>query len=424
MNFNTILFRLGLDPNDFINEDDEPIKTKEGFIYEVKQRTDLRCCPCCKGNNVIINDYNYVEINCSETDHIKDTLRIKKVRFKCKNCNKTFTPSLRGIERYSKISNQTFEMIVKDFYKLISFSSIAFKYGITRQRVLQIFDKVINFVPRKTMPFVLCVDEIKFNEEYDQKYACVLYDHDRKEIVDIIKNRQLGYLYEYFDKIPEKERKNTKYFVSDMYDGYKTVHKKYFYSAIHIVDIFHVITQLSRAVNKIRVKVMNELGKGSIEYSFMKSKWKYFLCRRENIPDKYFTYKATGEIYHFDQMIDRCIIKDNIFLEGYNILQDLFHYYLNSTFTESLNLIDSICERLFLTGNELLEDVGYTYKKWRIEIANGFARNQSGKHYTNGIAESINNHLKTIIKTAYGYHNFNRFRKRAMIILTYKKNPR
>ncbi|MBR0230604.1 MAG: transposase, partial [Erysipelotrichaceae bacterium] len=40
--------------------------------------------------------------------------------------------------------------------------------------------------------------------------------------------------------------------------------------------------------------------------------------------------------------------------------------------------------------------------------------------YTNGIAESINNHLKTIIKTAYGYHNFERFRKRAMLIITYK----
>ena len=47
---------------------------------------------------------------------------------------------------------------------------------------------------------------------------------------------------------------------------------------------------------------------------------------------------------------------------------------------------------------------------------------QTGGHYTNGIAESINNHLKTIIKTAYGYHNFIRFRKRAMMILTYKKD--
>ena len=71
-------------------------------------------------------------------------------------------------------------------------------------------------------------------------------------------------------------------------------------------------------------------------------------------------------------------------------------------------------------GEEILQSVGYTYDRWRIEIASGLAKNQNNVRYTNGIAESINNHLKTIIKTAYGYHNFERFRKRAMLIITYK----
>ena len=35
-------------------------------------------------------------------------------------------------------------------------------------------------------------------------------------------------------------------------------------------------------------------------------------------------------------------------------------------------------------------------------------------------AETDNNHLKTIIKAAYGYHNFERFRKRALMLITYK----
>ena len=47
MNFNTILYRLGMDPSNFINEYNEPIKTPDGFIYEVRQRTDVRVCPYC-----------------------------------------------------------------------------------------------------------------------------------------------------------------------------------------------------------------------------------------------------------------------------------------------------------------------------------------------------------------------------------------
>lgn len=423
MNFNTILYRLGMDPSNFINEDDRPIKTPKGFIYEVRQRTDLRLCPYCGSSDAYIQNYKFININCSETDHIEDILRIKKVRFKCKTCNKTFTPSIAGIDRYSKTSKQTLEMIISDYSKLITFKDIGIRYGLTTSRVLQIFDEKIKFVPRKTMPFVLCIDEISFDEDLDQKYCCVLYDFDNRNIVDIVKNRQLAYLNEYFTNIPEKERKYTKYFISDMYDGYKTVRRKYFPSAIHIIDLFHVITQLTRAVNKIRVKAMNKIGKGYVEYSFMKAHWKFFLCRKENIPSKYYTNKKTGEAYYYDEMIFRCLLKDNTLLEAYNILQDLYHYnqYFFS-FKEAYEFVIKISNRLELSGDESLIDVSNTYRKWAVEIANGLAKSQTGKHYTNGIAESINNHLKTILKSAYGYHNFDRFRRRAMVIRTYKKD--
>ena len=423
MNFNTTLYRLGLDPSNFINEDDEPIKTPNGFIYEVRQRTDIRRCPFCNDDKVIIHDVRPIEINCSETDHIQDILRIKKVRFKCKACNKTFTPPIDGVNRYSKMSNQTLDMILKDFTKLITFKDIGIRYGLTTARILQLFDEKIKFVPRKKMPFALCIDEIKFNEEYNQKYCCILYDFNNREIVDIVKNRQLAYLNEYFSNIPEKERNHVKYFISDMYDGYKTVKRKYFPSAIHVVDLFHVITQLTRAVNKLRVKAMNKIGKGYIEYSFMKAHWKYFLCRKENVPSKYYTNKKTGEAYYYDEIIFKCLLRDNTLLEAYNILQDLYHYnqYFFS-FKEAFEFVIKLSNRLELSGEEILIDVANTYRKWAAEIANGLAKSQSGKHYTNGIAESINNHLKTIIKTAYGYHNFDRFRRRAMIIRTYKKD--
>lgn len=423
MNFNTIFYRFGLNPNDFINEEVEPIVSNDGFIYEVRQRTDIRVCPHCGSKKAFINGYYYSYINCSETNHIKDVLRIKKARFKCKGCNKSYTPLISGIDAYSKTSNQTINMIVKDFRSMITFKDIAIKYGLTLARVIQIFDEKIPFVPRRTLPFALCIDEIRFNAEMNQKYCCVLYDHDRREIVDIIKNRQLAYLEEYFNKIKENERNLTKYFISDMYDGYKTIRRKFFPKAIHIVDLFHVINQLTLAVNKLRIIAMKKLNEDSIDYRFMKSHWKYFLCRRENIPDKFYTSRKTGEIFHYDDLVFKCVLKDEYLLEGYNALQDLFHYnqyFFN--FSDAFKFVNAMADRLILSGNELLEDVGHTYRKWAPEIANGLAKSQNGKHYTNGIAEALNNILKTIKKLAYGYRNFERFRKRAMLIITYKKD--
>lgn len=165
---------------------------------------------------------------------------------------------ISGIEAFSTMSMQTKESIRKDFSKKLSFSDIAIRYDISTARAIQIFDETFKFVPRRPLPFALCIDEIKFTDKMNrQKYCCVLYDHEGRDIVDMIKNRQLAYLFEYFDAIGEKERRNVKIFVSDMYDTYKTICKRYFPKVLHIIDLFHVIKLLDEAIKKIRIRVMN-----------------------------------------------------------------------------------------------------------------------------------------------------------------------
>ena len=180
MNFNTILYRLGIDPSNFINEDREPIKTDDGFVYEIRQKTDIRICPKCGSTNAYVNDHDIVEVNCSEIDQIKDTLRIIKTRFKCRDCGVTYTPPINGIAIKSQISNQTKQLIIGDFTKVMPFSSIANRYNLTSQRVIQLFDNNIPYIPRGKMPNVLCIDEIGFNGDNDSSYCCVLYDHNKR----------------------------------------------------------------------------------------------------------------------------------------------------------------------------------------------------------------------------------------------------
>lgn len=422
MNYNTLLIRLGIDPSNFVNQELVPIVSDDTFIYEVRQRADIRICPECGSHHCHVHDHDIVEINCSETDQIKDVLRIIKVRFKCNDCSKTFTPPIRGIDPHSKTSIQTEQMIIRDFFKPVTFSSIAERYSLSSARIIQIFDERISYVPRGKLPAVLCIDEIHFKEEINQNYCCVLYDHDSRTVVDIIRNRQLAYLHDYFSSIPEGERMNVKYFISDMYDAYRTVCRRYFPHALHIVDLFHVISLLTSNYNMIRYShVKRYASSDNPEIRFMKSNWKLFLCRQENIPDKWYTPKGYGKAIHYTDMVHRCLCRDEELLKGYNILQDLYHYNRNDTFTKSLEFVEYISGRLLDCEDDRLVSVGRSYQKWKIEIADGLAKNQTGRYYSNGVAESLNNHLKTIIKSAYGYHNFERFRKRALLIFNYKK---
>lgn len=425
MDFNTLLNRFGISSENFINQDNEPIPTENGFMYEVEQRKDFHVCPKCGSVHANILGYFYTETKCNQNENFTDVLRIKKVRFECMDCGKTYSNEIKGIEPYSKVSNQVKQFILNDFTKPLTFSDIAARYGLTRQRIIQLFDSNIKIVPRRPMPEILCIDEIHFCEEFEQKYCCVLYDFEKKEIVDIIKNRQMPYLREYFSNIPIDERKKTKVFISDMYDGYATVCSNYFPNATHVVDMFHIITQLTRAVNQIRVNTMNTCcEKGSYLNNFMKTNWKLFLCRQEKIPDKTYTYMKTGQIFHFDDLIFESIKLNPKLWSGYNALQDLFHFPRMSTFFEAQKFMEFLSNKLINSGSELLKKVGETYHRWRVEIANAFSVQFKGLYYTNAIAECINNQLKTIIKSAYGYHNFDRFRKRAMLIITYSKKPK
>lgn len=422
MDYNSLLLRLGLNPSNFVNRVNEPIKTEKGFIYEVDQIKNKPPCPICKSGNVYVKGYFTSEINCSETNQITDTLRVKKIRFKCLSCGKTFTPRLNGIEPYAKTSNQTLNLIYNEFMNKITFTDIAKRYGLSTNRIMQIFDERIKYVPRRKLPEVLCIDEIKFVSDIDCKYACILYDFNRREIVDIVISRQMSYLREYFNDFDIFELNKVKVVISDMYDGYASVVNRYFKNAIHIVDMFHVIRLLTNAINVMRVRAMNALlDKTSLEYNFMKKNWKLFLCRFQKIPDKYYTYQKTGEMLHYDHLVSRCIKLNPSLWTAYNTLQDMFRYDAKYTFDEALLFIKRISDNLITCEALIAKETGRSYHKWRYEIANAFSKTQNNVRYHNGVAETINNHIKSITKAAYGYRNFERFRKRAMLIITYSK---
>ena len=123
MYLNTFLFQFGLDPDNFINELVEPYSSDDKIIiYNLRQRTDKRTCPKCGCVNAEINNYYWTETNFTTNDGCPVIIRIKKVRFKCLCCNKTFTPTINGIDRYSKISKQIETFIINEFYKYNSIS--------------------------------------------------------------------------------------------------------------------------------------------------------------------------------------------------------------------------------------------------------------------------------------------------------------
>lgn len=426
MYLNTFLYLFGLDPDNFINEVVEPFESDDGTtIYNLRQRTDQRICPECGCLDAEINNYSWTETNFTTNEGRPTLIRIKKVRFKCKSCGKTFTPKIKGIDRYAKISKQVETLIINEFYKQKSFSIIANDYHLSLPQIIYIFDKAFPQIPKDRLPVALCIDEIGFKTE-DGSYASIIYDHDKKIVTDVIRNRKLDYLRDYFCHYSFKERSNVRFFISDLYDGYATIKEEFFREAIHIADMFHVIRLLKTEVSKLRVNTYKQYTEdGDPKRSFMKQHWDYFEKRLDTkIAHKEYRIKSEHVTVTTWHMMQRCLELNQTFWDAYACLQDFYDYWRCNTFDQAMKWLDKIINQLKRTFNEDLVRVGETYNAWKAEIANAITvRNFDGKRLSNGPAEGLNNPIKTLIKDANGYKNFERFRKRVLLLLNKKKDP-
>jgi len=320
-NYNIFLIRFGLNPNNFKQQEVNPIKTDTGYLYYLEQSKSQVECPFCQRAKLYVKGYYETKINVTINSNETDILLIKRIRYTCRYCNKSFSPKLERIDPYSNISNLVKSNITNDFFKKNTFKEIAERYNVTTSYVLQLFDSTFPYVPRVELSEIVCIDEFHFSKVYDQTYCCLLCDFNNKKIIDVIKNRQKAYLDEYFSRISSIELSNVRYYISDMYDEYRTIKKKYFPDAVHIIDLFHIITQSVDAVDRLRVLAMkNSVEIYSMEYNFMKKNWQSFLCRSNAIPNKTYTYMKTGECYSYFDLVYRCVKKDDALSIGYGVL--------------------------------------------------------------------------------------------------------
>lgn len=299
---------FGLNPDDYSNDDAEPIKTDKGWIINLRQSTDVskRICPYCESTHSQIKDYHIVEYSISINPGERNYVRIKKARFICMKCGKTYTNALKGIIENTNLTERTIQLMKASFTEMLTFEQIGEIYDLSDARVIQLFDELVPLVPRRSFPKYLCIDEVKMETEYG-KYIVILSDYETGEIIDVVKSRQDAYLRKYFNEIPLKERENVKCLISDMYDEYESIRKAFFSKAIHLIDMFHIVKQLTEATNRLRVRAMNNIiYEGTFGHEFMKSKWKLFLCRAKEIPDKEYTSKLRNKTYTYPNMVQYC----------------------------------------------------------------------------------------------------------------------
>ena len=97
----------------------------------------------------------------------------------------------------------------------------------------------------------------------DKPYIFIIVDFLNNKIFDILANKHKNYLVYYFSRIPLEVRNKVEYITIDMWDSYLDLARIYFPKAKVAIDSFHVVKNVSSALDTIRKQIMNKYNNGA-----------------------------------------------------------------------------------------------------------------------------------------------------------------
>ena len=223
----------------------------------------------------------------------------------------------------------------------------------------------------------------------------IFCDSDTGKIVDIVEDRRLHVLKDYFLRYSRLARRAVKTIVIDMYSPYISLIKSIFPNAKIIIDKFHIIQLFSRALNKTRIKIMNNDKKN---YNKLKKYWKLLLKDKSKIDYVKYHYHPSfrNQMREID-IINYLIDLDPELEASYKLYHDVRHCIKTRNF-------DLLKEVLNNTNNYISNYMKTSIRTIKKYIE--YVDNTLKYDYTNGVIEGINNKIKVIKRIAFGYKSF------------------
>ncbi len=209
------------------------------------------------------------------------------------------------------------------------------------------------------------------------KYLTMIYqiDEGNTRLLWIGKERTVKTLLRFFQLFGEERSRELKYVCSDMWKPYIKVTKKKAGQALHILDRFHIVVKLSKAVDEVRAGEHRQLQKDGYEPVLRNSRW----CL----------------LKHWKNLTDEQEVKLKEFLQ-YNLksvraylLKEDFHgfwEYVSPVWHEKF--LGKWCTRVMRSRIDPMKKVVKTIRNHRPLILNWF---KAKKVFSSGVVEGLHN---------------------------------
>ena len=407
---------LNLNSSDVQSIESATDKDSHPCIYVTLARNPRITCPHDASHHIQSNGYYTRRIMISDRLFESTDVYLKVPRYYCKDCHKSFSEDFHMTPAGKTISYETV-IKVMDLLKSphMTFQEAAQLTGISVSSVVRIFDEHCH-IPRRTFPEAVCVDEVYSPGSgfKDSDYVCIFYDFYEHKIIDVLPSRTKNYLHNYFQPFQGTGELNTvRFLIMDMHKTYKIIGRIYMKKAAICIDSFHVIKQLNDSLSKLRIRIMKRYNTDSIEYYLLKH-WKFLLFDREiNLDNKAKFNKKLGRYINYRQLLDMILSIDPQLDMAWHLKERYTVFNATATYETAPQLLDDLIRDFVLANIPEFSKFTGAISNWRKEIVNSFLM-YKGRRVNNGIAESLNATISTLLFNTRGIRNVERRRKRIM----------
>jgi transposase len=231
------------------------------------------------------------------------------------------------------------------------------------------------------------VDEIAWSKGHNYLTLVYQIDAGNTRLLWIGKERTIKTLLRFFRFFGRSRSQELKYVCSDMWQPYLKVIKKKAGQAIHILDRFHIVAKLNKAIDEVRAGEHRQMKKDGYEPILANSRW-CLLKRPENLTEKQ-EAKLNDLLQYNLKSVRAYLLK-----EDFNGFWD----YVSPTWAGKF--LDRWCTRTMRSKIEPMKKVAKTLRKHKPLILNWF---RAKKAFSSGVVEGLNNKAKVTTRKSYGF---------------------
>ena len=381
---------LDMEHMNFLNVE----QTAAAVTITVEMQRRACSCPHCGALTDQVHDYRTQRIKDSPVQGKACIWLYRKRRYRCHCCGKRFYESNYLIPKWHRMTNRLALLTLQQMESKQSRKEIAQAMHVSPSTVGRWLHLSECGRPSK-LPSVLSIDEFKGNTEYG-KFQCILTAPKERRVLDILPTCRESDIYHYLSAFPN--RKDVRYFVSDIKKEYIALSKKLFPNATIVIDRFHVVRYCTWALENVRKRVQKKL---------LPEQRRYFKRSRKLLLKHMADLKPESM-----DAVNRMLAFDRDLREAYLLKEKFYEFMASKDSTQAKERLRAF--RMFAFAADLPEFSACLtmLQNWEPYILNAF-----DCPYSNGFTEGCNNTIKVIKRVAFGYRNFHNFRIR--ILLTF-----